>query len=74
MFQVLILVCSINVAPADCQTNSALEVIRGPETANEFTCAFQSQIYVAATSPAERRTGEYMKTMCTRTSIGKVVG
>ncbi len=43
MFQVLVLVCSIGVAPMDCQTDTAIETIRGPEAANEIQCGLYGQ-------------------------------
>jgi len=72
MFQVLILVCAIAVAPPDCQPGSAIETIRGPEAANEVACGFHGQAYFA--QHHRLRDGEYLKVTCTRTSIGKTAG
>jgi hypothetical protein len=74
MFKVLILVCSINLAPADCQRDNALDVITGPDAQNEMMCGFYGQAYVADTALVGRRDDEYLKVTCTRTSIGKRVG
>ena len=66
MLQVLILVCSIGIAPAECQTNTALEVIRGPEAANEMMCGLHGQAYIAQTSLVPRGSLEYVKIKCMR--------
>lgn len=73
MFKVLILVCSVSLAPADCQSNTALDVIVGPEAADEAACGFN--VYVAESTIGRRLRGdEYVKVSCTRTTIGKNVG
>ncbi len=75
MFQVLVLVCSIGVAPMDCQTtDTAIETIRGPEAANEIQCGLYGQAYFAEMGQYALRDGQYLKVMCTRTNIGKTAG
>jgi hypothetical protein len=75
MFKVLILICSLNVAPGDCQTNTAIDVISGPEAANQSLCGLYGQAYIADTALGiQRHDNEYVKVRCTRTSIGKTVG
>ena len=69
MFKVLILVCSINLSPPDCQMDNAIDVINGPEAQNEMMCGF-----FADTALTGQRDDEYVKVKCTRTSIGKTVG
>jgi hypothetical protein len=49
LLQVLILVCSVDQAPPDCQPQTALDVIVGPAAANEIACARDGQAYVAGT-------------------------
>ena len=73
MIKVLILVCSINIPHADCQTNTAISVINGPDASNESTCAFYGQAYFAGTALGASLTpDEYIKVKCQRpTSIGK---
>lgn len=66
MLQVLILICSIGVAPADCQIDTALEVIRGPQAANVMMCGLYGQAYIAQTSLAPRASHEYAKIKCVR--------
>ena len=75
MFKVLILVCSINITPADCQMDTAVDVISGPEAANQSVCGLYGQAYIADTAlGAALRDDEYVKVKCTRTSIGKTMG
>ena len=75
MFKVLILVCSINTTPADCQMDTAVDVISGPEAANQSMCGLYGQAYIADTAlGAALRDDEYVKVKCTRTAIGKTVG
>ena len=72
MFKVLILVCSATLAPSECQPETALEVVQGPEARNEIACALQSQAYFAQTALGrDLQPGEYVKIRCRRTSIGK---
>jgi hypothetical protein len=65
MFKVLILVCSMGVAPQDCERDNAVDVIVGPAAANELACGFSGQAYLAGTAlaPAD---GNYVKIQCTR--------
>lgn len=70
MFQVLILVCSVNLAPADCQIETALDLINGPPVANEVMCGLHGQAYIAQTSLSPRSAGEYVKVKCMRPAKG----
>ena len=65
MFKVLILVCSMGIAPQDCERDSAVDVIVGPAAANELACGFSGQAYLAGTAlaPAD---GNYVKIQCIR--------
>jgi hypothetical protein len=74
MFKVLILVCSIAVAPEDCKADSAVSVIDGPDAPNEVMCGLNGQAYIAATAIAAKRHDEYVKVRCSRTDIGPTVG
>lgn len=65
MLQMLILVCSINLSPSDCQADTALDVIRGPKVANAMECGMHGQAYIAQTALMTRGTGEYLKIRCT---------
>lgn len=77
MFKVMILICHISLAPAECQIGLTYDeglrdVIVGPDATNEVTCAMHGQAYVAETALGTReRDDEYVKIKCTRSSIGK---
>ena len=68
VFKVLILVCSMSIAPQDCDRDNAIDVIIGPSAANELTCGFSGQAYLAGTALAPTD-GTYVKVQCTRTAI-----
>ena len=71
MFKVLILVCSVNLAPADCQTDTALDVIDGPEAANQSVCGLYGQAYIADTALGTKLPdNEYVKVKCTHAASG----
>ena len=65
MFKVLILVCSMSIAPQDCERENAVDAIVGPSATNEFTCGFSGQAYLAGTALAPTD-GNYVKIQCTR--------
>jgi len=74
MFQVLILLCAIELSPPYCQPHTALEVITGPEAQNEVMCGVYGQEFAAERSMSHPlRAGEYLKLVCTRTTIGPTV-
>ena len=66
MFHVLILVCSISVAPADCQVDNAIDLISGPSVANEIMCGLHGQAYIAQTTLRPVSPDEYVKLKCLR--------
>jgi hypothetical protein len=66
MFQVLILICSVGLAPGDCQVETALDVVRGPSAPNALLCGLHGQAYIAPTALAPRGPGEYVKIKCLR--------
>ena len=71
MFKVLILVCSVNLAPADCQTDTALDAINGPESAKQSASGLYGQAYIADTALGTRLPdNEYVKVKCTRAASG----
>ena len=67
MFKVILLVCAAHLAPGDCQPDTALYLLNGPDASNEVMCGMQSQAYLAETwlgrTLAE---GEYLKIVCRR--------
>lgn len=74
MFKVLILVCSATLSPAECQADTAVAVIDGPEAPNEVMCGLNGQAYLANTALAEKHEDEYVKVKCSRSAIGRTVG
>lgn len=64
MLKMLVLVCSANLSPADCQLETALDVIHGPQVASVFECGMASQVMAARTTLLRRGQGEYMKVKC----------
>jgi hypothetical protein len=67
MFKIMILICTINLAPQDCQTETAMDIIAGPTVSSELSCALSGQALLAST--ALRPDGrEYAKILCGRSS------
>jgi hypothetical protein len=64
MLKMLILVCSANVSPVDCQLETALDVIHGPQVASVMECGVQGQALVARTTVLRHAPNEYMKIKC----------
>lgn len=63
MLQVLILICSANLSPADCQVETALDVIHGPKIAGIAGCGLGAQALLAKTKLL-RGPDEYAKIKC----------
>jgi hypothetical protein len=64
MLQVVILICSTSLSPMDCQSNTALDVIYGPQTSNAMMCGMQGQAFVARTAIVGRSPNEFIKIRC----------
>ena len=64
MLRILILICSADVSPPDCQRETALDLISGPEVVSVFSCAMQGQAVLASTANIGRRGNEYVKIRC----------
>lgn len=72
MFKVLLLICAVTVQHKDCQEQTALTVLQGPEAPNAAACGMQSQAYFASSALAVTlKENEYLKITCRRTAIGK---
>ena len=67
-FAVIILICSANLVHSDCQPNTALDVIRGPNVANELMCGLMGQTTIAATAISPRESQEYVKILCLKST------
>lgn len=74
MFKVLILVCSVTLSPNECQADTAVAVIDGPESPNEAMCGLHGQAYLAGTALAEKHKDEYVKVICSRFTNGRTIG
>jgi hypothetical protein len=69
MLKMLILVCAVGIAPADCRPQSALDIISGPDVASPVMCGLHGQAYIAETALAKRRhDDEYLKIICVKPS------
>lgn len=67
LISAIVLICSTAVAPADCQADTALDVLVAPEATSFGLCGLQSQAYLAATLLAPQLgDGRYPKFVCTR--------
>ena len=66
MFKMLLLICATGVSPADCQIDTAIDVIQGPVTASAAACAFQGQAQLADTALPIRPGETYLKVRCAR--------
>lgn len=64
MLQMLILVCSVSVFPPDCNSETALDVISGPEAGSVMSCMLGSQVMLARTAQIGQRPQEYVKVRC----------
>jgi hypothetical protein len=74
MFKVILLVCAANIAPGDCQADSALYLMNGPDASNEVGCGMQSQAYLAQTWIGQSLSeGEYLKIVCRRDPSERVL-
>lgn len=67
-FTILILVCATSLSHSECQPETALTMIRGPQVQNELMCGFLGQTTLASSAVAPRPDREYAKIMCLRTT------
>jgi hypothetical protein len=71
MLKMLILVCSSSVSPPDCQLETALDVIHGPQVSSVFECGMASQVIAAQSTILRRAPDEYMKVKCSPIKVAK---
>ena len=63
-FSIVILICSTALSQSECQLNTALDVVRGPQVNNPVMCGLNAQTMMARTDLV--RDGEqYMRVVCT---------
>jgi hypothetical protein len=63
-YTIVILICSINVGQADCQPDTAIDVVRGPRVENVMMCAMGGQTMIARTALIHDDGQEYLKVLC----------
>jgi hypothetical protein len=63
-YSVVILICSIHIGHADCQSETAIDVVRGPRVENAMMCAMAGQAMIARTALMQGDGEEYMKLLC----------
>ena len=67
LLKAILLICSTALPRAECQPETALHVIIGPEATTASLCGFQSLAYLATTTLAETLSeGTYLKIQCKR--------
>jgi hypothetical protein len=66
MYSIIILVCSTALSHADCQSKTAVDVVRGPIVDNPMMCGFDAQAMIARTDLVQNDGTEYVKVVCTR--------
>lgn len=67
LFKVVLLICTTSLPRAECESQTALQVINGPEARNELACGLQSQAFLASTAIGRGLTpNEYLKILCRR--------
>ena len=67
MYSILILICSTALSHSDCQSKTALDVVRGPKVDNELMCIMNAQTMIARTDLVQGGGAQYMKVVCTPT-------
>jgi len=66
MYSILVLICSTALSHADCQAQTAVDVVRGPTVDSPMMCGFNAQAMIAGTDLVQNDGTEYVKVMCTR--------
>jgi hypothetical protein len=66
MYSLVVLLCSAALSHADCQSKTAVDVIRGPTVDNPMMCGFNAQAMIARTDLVQTDGTEYVKVVCTR--------
>jgi hypothetical protein len=65
-YSIVILICSTALSHSDCQPDTALDVVRGPQVNNPVMCALDAQTMLARTDLAQAGRAQYLKVVCTR--------
>ena len=64
-YSIMILICSTALSHSDCQPNTALDVVRGPQVDNAIMCSLNAQTMIARTDLVQGDGTQYMKVVCT---------
>ena len=64
MYSIVILICSTALSHSDCETKTALDVVRGPTVDNAMLCALNAQTMIARTDLVQGDRSEFMKVVC----------
>jgi hypothetical protein len=70
-YSILILICSINLGQADCQQDTAIDVVRGPHVESVMMCGMAGQAMIARTVLLRNDGQEYMKLLCLPSDMHK---
>lgn len=68
MYSIIVFICSTGLAHAECQANTATDVVRGPTVENEIMCGLNAQTVIARTNLVKSDGTEYVKIVCARTN------
>src|SRR6516165_11084358 len=66
MYSIVILICATALSHSDCETKTALDVVRGPTVDNAILCALNAQTMIARTDLVQNSAAQYVKVTCTR--------
>src|SRR5271166_5032920 len=64
-YSIVILICSTALSHSDCQPDTALDFVRGPEVDNPVMCALNAQTMMARTDLVQGGV-QYLKVVCAR--------
>ncbi len=69
MLKVLVLICAVTTDRADCDLNTAVDVITTAQASTPQQCGFMGQALIAPTSIAPEPGKQYVKIMCVHEKV-----
>ena len=70
MIKVVVLVCATSTPRAECQPDTALDIIKAPDASTMGLCSLQAQAFLAQTAVArDLASDNYLKIQCTRRHV-----
>jgi hypothetical protein len=66
-YSIVILICSAALSHSDCQPETALDLVRGPQVENGVMCSLNAQTMMARTNLLQADGSQYMKVICAPT-------